>query len=392
MTQKEIDDRIDKLMSRFDEVNSYFIQKVAQQVMRIGELNASSVNVITIMASMVFDIADINRRIAQAAMLSVGDVHQLYKDIIESEEASPRFERALKETPLTPNDKGRVMQYVESVSRQTAGTMYNLSNTTLVSETYRHTVDNAILAVSSGMGDYSSAVRQSIKELGYNGLQMQYPSGYHRRLDTAVRQNVIDGANQIAQHGSEIIGEKLKYDAVELSAHARSAPDHEPVQGRVFLKEEFAKMQAGEDFVDIDGNHYAGFRRPIGEWNCMHIQRPFSTQYSKRQFSDEQLKQWAEDNAKGCEIDGKHYTTYEAAQLMRKMETQVRRLKDTANAARAAGDDVLRQQCQEQINVLVRKYDAVAKTAGMRPRRERMRVEGFRMVKVQPQPQKQAAS
>ena len=40
---------------------------------------------------------------------------------------------------------------------------------------------------------------------------------------------------------------------MEISAHPHSAPDHEPVQGRMFTLEEFNKMQAGEDFVDVSG-------------------------------------------------------------------------------------------------------------------------------------------
>ena len=161
-----------------------------------------------------------------------------------------------------------------------------------------------------------------------------------------------------------------------------SAPDHEPVQGRVFLKAEFEKMQNGSDFQDIDGNSYEGFMRPIGEWNCKHFAMSFSTKYSKRKFTDEQLEQFAEANEKGCEIDGKHYTKFGASQLMRRIETQVRREKDVANAAKAAGDDVLRKQCQVRINQLMQKYNKVAATANLKPHRERTMVEGFRAVKA----------
>jgi hypothetical protein len=243
-------------------------------------------------------------------------------------------------------------------------------------------MDKAILAVSSGLGDYQSVTREAVQQLGYNGMQVVYESGYHRRLDTALRQNIIDGANQIAQHGSDLMGEELGFDAYEISAHARSAPDHEPVQGHVFSKAEFAKMQAGQDCWDVDGNHYAGFRRPIGEWNCMHLAMSFSTQYSVRRYKDDQLRGWAEDNARGCEIGRKHYTTYEATQLMRKLETQIRREKDVANAARAAGDDKLREECQRKINTLSQTYTQVSKAAGITPRRERMRVNGFQPVKL----------
>lgn len=382
MTQAEIEKKVDILMKRFDDVNAFFIAKVAQQVAKIGKLIPSTMHYIEIMAEMNEDIAAINQKIAAALKYTLPDLYDLYDQAMQDHYRDPRFERALKETPLTDLSKARLRHYTEAVSRQTAGTLINLSNTTIASNVYRRTVDNAILAVSSGMTDYRSATRQSIRNLGYNGLQMQYPSGYHRRLDTAVRQNIIDGANQIAQQGSIMMGEELGYDAYELSAHVRSAPDHEPIQGRVFLIAEFEKLQNQQPFEDVDGNQYEAIRRPIGEWNCMHIAMAFSTKYSKRQYTDAQLKKWADDNEKGCMIGGKHYTIYEAAQLMRQIETQVRREKDTANAARIAGDDVLRRECQIRINNLARKYQEVVQASGLKARKERMSVEGFRMVKV----------
>ena len=178
------------------------------------------------------------------------------------------------------------------------------------------------------------------------------------------------------------MGEMLGFDAYEISAHARSAPDHEPVQGRVFLKADFENMQKGLPFRDADGHMYQPFKRPIGEWNCMHIAMSFSTKHSVRRYTDAQLAQWAADNQKGCEIDGKHYTIYQASQLMRKIETEVRRQKDTANMARQAGDEALRQQCQVKINALGAKYAQVVKESGIASKKDRMVVEGFRAVKV----------
>ena len=328
------------------------------------------------------DIADINQQLAQAARLSIPQLYAVYNEVLNSTYADPRFARVLTQRPLSDTAKSRLEVYVRAVSAQTAGTMVNLSNTTAASDVYRRTIDKAVLAVSSGLDDYKSATRQAIRELGYGGLQVKYPSGYHRRLDSAVRQNIIDGANQIAQNASITMGDDLGFDAYELSAHARSAPDHEPIQGRVFLRAEFEKLQNGEPFQDVDGNQYDAIRRAIGEWNCMHIAMSFDTKTSIRRYSDEQLSQWASDNAKGCEIDGKHYSTYEAVQLMRRLETAVRREKDVANAARLAGDDQLRKECQLKINALAKRYSDVARSAGITPRKDRMTVEGFQMVKV----------
>lgn len=382
MSEKDMENAISRVMSRIDAVNTLYIQKIATQVKKIGELSQSNINRLVIMSEMNANIAEITLRLQLATGLNVRDLYSVFNQALNDAYTDPRFSVYLQDHPMTAQSKERLNNYARLISVQTAQSMVNYSNTTAVSSTYKDVVDKAITAVSTGIGDYKSVMRGAIQELGSNGLQVNYASGYHRRLDSAIRQNIIDGANQLAQNASLLMGEELGYDAVELSAHARSAPDHEPVQGRVFLKSEFEKMQAGFDFVDIDGHRYEGFKRPIGEWNCMHIAMAFSTQHSVRRYTDKQLSEWAAANAAGCEINGKHYSIYQAVQLMRTMETEVRCQKDVAIAAAAAGDDVLRQKCQLRIDSIAKSYTRVAQIAGITPRRDRMSVEGFRAIKV----------
>lgn len=415
LTEKELEAAIEVIMSRLDEANNLFIAKVAGQVKKIGELGQANINRLVIMAEMGADVQTINQKLIEATGLNVKDLYRIYNAAMQDVYTDPRFSVLLESvsentsgsaskapqtipkssssdgniqvlSPISTTTKSlikeRLTQYTRSVAAQTAETMKNLSNTTAIQDTYKEAVDNAIIAVTSGLTDYTSATREIIRELGSNGIKVEYESGYRRRLDSAVRQNIVDGANQIAQNGAKIIGDELGFDAYELSAHANSAKDHEPVQGRVFLRAEFDKMQTGADFIDIDGKQYTGFPRPIGEWNCGHIAVPFDTKHSVRRYTDAQLAQWETENNQGCEIDGKHYSIYQASQLMRKIETEVRRLKDTANAAKTAGDDALRVECQKKINSFGSKYSQIAKAAGLPTKRERMAVEGFRSVKV----------
>jgi hypothetical protein len=379
---ENLNQAIDTLMQRFEEVNQFFIEKVADQILTIGQLNPTSINRITIMTEMGANINEISQRLALATSMSLRDLFKIYQAALDDTYTDPRFEKALQNQPLSTEAKTRITQYTQAVSVQTAQTIKNLSNTTAISQPYSAAIDKAVLAVSSGLTDYQSATREAVQEIGYSGMPVTYQSGYRRRLDTAIRQNIIDGANQIAQNCSIMMGEDLGYDAFEISAHARSAPDHEPIQGRVFLKADFDNIQNGRPFRDIDGTMYRAIRRPIGEWNCMHIAMSFSTKYSTRRYTDNQLRQWAADNKQGCTIEGKHYSIYEAGQLMREIETEIRRQKDVAVAAQRVNDDTLRQQCQKKINALSRKYNEVAKASNITPRRDRMTVQGFKPIKV----------
>lgn len=383
LTEKQLEAAIAQITGRLDEVNRTLIKKIAAQILKIGQLNPTSINRILAMSDMGADMRDISRDLADATALNVRDIYAIYNMALRDSYTDPRFAVALKSRPLSPMQNDRLRQFAINAAAQTAAAMRNLSNTTAILPAYREAVDKAITAVSMGGMSYNEAARDIIRDLGYNGLQVQYESGYHRRLDTAVRQNIIDGVNQINQNASLEMGRALGYDAVELSAHANSAPDHEPVQGRVFLLAEFEKMQNGEPFQDVDGNHYEGFPRSIGEWNCMHIAMSFDTKTSIRRYTNEQLQQWKDDNAKGCDVDGKHYTLYQARQLMRQLETKVRREKDAAVAAKLNGNDMDERRARQRvINALSTKYYAVAQAAGLTPRGQRLSVEGFRAVSI----------
>ena len=74
MTQAEIEKKVDILMKRFDDVNAFFIAKVAQQVAKIGKLIPSTMHYIEIMAEMNEDIAAINQKIAAALRMSIPDL------------------------------------------------------------------------------------------------------------------------------------------------------------------------------------------------------------------------------------------------------------------------------------------------------------------------------
>ena len=77
---------------------------------------------------------------------------------------------------------------------------------------------------------------------------------------------------------------------------------------------------------------------------------------------------------------------YEAKQTQRQIETAIRKQKDLSIIAGAAGDTDMQLQAQEKINLLANKYAKFSKAADLPTRVERLRVEGFRSVKIPPKP------
>lgn len=380
LTDEQIAEALDLIDSRYQKVVQKYLRKVGATVLKIGKLNRSSVNLLIQLRRMGVDVATIERELQKVTRLTKKDLRALYQKAVEEAHTDVRFEYVTKGVEPSEN---RWEALVEDLWMQTAGVLDNLSGTTVISESYRQVVDEAVQAVTMGATDYNSAIREQLKKTGRAGLQVEYASGHRRRLDTAIRQNVLDGVRQVQQKAQELIGEEIGADGVDITAHPNSAPDHEPVQGRRFDLENFRRMQAGQEFQDVDGRRYEGFKRPITQWHCRHLVYYILIGISRRIYADDQLKKWQEENHKGVTINGRKFTNYQATQLMRKIETEIRREKDTAVLAKASGDDVLRRECQGNITQFTKEYKAVAEAVKLRPRFEKTRVEGFEPVEME---------
>ncbi|WP_418758156.1 phage minor capsid protein, partial [Gemmiger formicilis] len=204
-----------------------------------------------------------------------------------------------------------------------------------------------------------------------NTRKVRYASGLTRRLDTAARQNVLDGFRALMQRTRDETGKAFGADGVEISAHMLCAEDHLPYQGRQFSLEEFERLNQT-------------LRRPIakGIWNCSHVAEPIVLGISEPAYTEEELAEYRRSSVEQVTIDGKTRSRYQWTQEQRRIETAIRREKDVAIAAKAAGDDVLRRQCQQRINDLRKRYDRISREAGLEVRTDKMAVSGFRAVKT----------
>lgn len=380
LTDEQIAEALELIDGRYQKVVQKYLRKVGTTVLKIGKLNRSSVNLLIQLRRMGVDVQTIERELQRVTQLTKRDLRTLYQKAAEEGITDARFEYVTK--GVDPSVV-RWEALVENLWQQTAGSLDNLSRTTIMSASYRRIVDEAVQAVTMGATDYNSAIRAELKKAGRAGVQVQYASGVRRRLDAAIRQNVLDGVRQVQQKAQELIGEEIGADGVDITAHPNSAPDHEPVQGRRFDLENFRRMQAGQDFQDVDGRRYEGFKRPITQWHCRHLVYYILIGISCRMYADDQLKKWQEENHKGVTINGRKFTNYQATQLMRKIETEIRREKDTAILAQASGDNVLRRECQAHITDLTKQYKAVAEAAKLRTRFDKTRVEGFEPVEME---------
>lgn len=382
-----------------NDINIEIAKVIAERIKIIGELSPSDVKKLTnAIEYLGADFSKITKLIAkfsnQGQQAIVDALHQVADG---NDEFAKTFYSAKGIAAHTHYNDTYLNTLVESMARQTALDFTNLSQTLAykiddgrylnLRQMYTRAIDKAIYEVQSGTVDYHTAMRKTVKELA-TGLraknstltvnkntgevELRWESGYSRRLDSHIRQNLIDGVKQLQQHMLDYHGERFGSNGVELSAHAISAPDHLPVQGRQFSKEEFLKMQSGMDCKDVKGNHYAGFPRPICQWNCRHIPFPIIIGISEPVYSDEELHNYAENSER----------KYKLTQLQRAMETKLRSLKNQRLALSSSGDEIGAKQTQKKINELQAKYRKFSNNNNLLYDTKRASVEGYKRISV----------
>lgn len=257
---------------------------------------------------------------------------------------------------------------------------------TSLSETYTKVIDYAVTKVQTGVTDYKSAMRSALKALADSGIRtVDYATGYSRRLDSAVRQNILWGIKQCNQNTADQIGEDFGADGYEISYHSHPRPSHEDMGGKTYAK---GKART------VNGVYYPSFEERakalLEEYGCLHFKFSVLLGVSTPAHTKEQLAKLKADDKKTFEFEGKEYTKYEASQMMNKIESRVKKLKDRANIAAAAGDDDLRREVQYNINLLTNKYTKLADASGLPTKMEKMRVAGFKRTKGVSTPEGQA--
>ena len=353
MNDSQIDALIEIFQARMQKVADEYLKRMGQQVREIGEIIPSDQTRLVQMKKLDANIAYIQREIAYAADASIEDVARIFEAIAEE---NARFAEAYFGPGVSAET---LMQSVRAQFEVTAGEMANLSRTTVVSSIYRDVIDRGIQAAQAGVEDYRSAMRRALRDASADGLRVKFASGLTRRLDSAVRMNVLDGIHALNQANMDAIGSAFGADGVEISAHPMCAEDHLPYQGKQYSNAAFAELQDS-------------LPRPIGMWNCRHIAYPILLGISPPAHSAQELEEYRRGSTEQIEIDGATHSRYEWTQVQRAIETAVRYKQDEITLAKAAGDDVLVRDARRKIRELDSYYSKISEAAGTPKRRERM--------------------
>ena len=406
ITEEEIELLVERLVNRIEEANTYFLMKMGANIGKIRELTPTEAHQLVQILKYGGSYEEIVKEIARYTNMNVKDIDKIFSSYAKKDQQFYKQFYKYRKKPFIEYAKNKALKtQTEALANIVKNEMYNFTRANVLGytirdikgrpqfiglrETYNRVLDEALVNVGTGKETFDSAMTRIMKDIGGSGLKtIEYESGRSVRLDSAVRMHLKSRLRELHNENQKMFGEEFDYDGWEISVHANPAPDHSEIQGRQFSIAEYDKLQAGDIATDFKGKTYSldedgknGYR-PISELNCYHYAFTIVLGVSKPEYDDKQLQKIIDDNNKGFEYEGKHYTNYEGTQLQRALERKIREQKDIQIFAKASGNDELVGEAQSKITALTHKYKELSDISGLPTKMQRLRVTGYKRKSV----------
>ncbi len=383
--QPEILDALpEELAELYRGLEDTLLTEICSRLKLRDELNEVTVQDIKALRAHGIDLKEIEKAIRKTSGISETKLNKLLDDVVERNQKyyTELIDLAHITQPETLVDAAEVA----AIRAQTLDTFRNLTASmgflvdngrTMLppAKAYQWALDNAAMQIQSGAINYNQAIKAAVKQLADSGLKVvDYESGHRDQIDVAARRAVMTGVSQICAKYTEQSAEYLETPYFEVSAHsgARDKPgpspwsSHKDWQGKVY------SIRAGDIYPSIYEVCGLGAVDGLEGANCRHRRNVWVEGVSERTYTDEQLEHIDDDL--GCKFDGKTYTAYEATQMQRRVEREVRKLKREKAAYKAAGLHEEEQSVNIRLRRLNAKYKAFSAAAGLPEQRERMKV------------------
>lgn len=399
---------ISKFSKKFEEYNTNTLKKIAETIKEFKNLSYSDAHKLA--QQLKYDksytdlLDDLTKLTNQSKKEIKGMLEEEAKQNIEFADTyykaknlnAPIFEESNVLKDIVNANKNITGEEFSNIARSTGFTFLDKNNhiTFLnMKDTYHKVIDESVYALSQGKDTFDNLMRNTINQLAESGVKRIVYSNdgkrqYTQRLDTAIRRNILDSIRQVSNETQIELGKQIDADGVEISVHDNPAPDHSEIQGRQFSYKEYRKLQEGKRAKDYKGNYYQikhskkGGYRQISQYNCYHKIFSINLGVDEPMYSDEQLQEIQDINNQKVMIDGKEYTKYEATQLQRQLETEIRKAKDKHIMFKETDDKLGMLKEQKRITQLTKKYKEISKKANIDEDLKRARVSGYRRVSV----------
>ena len=335
----------------YEELELEIIRTIAERISSFTFAKSVVLNNLKIAQEMGMLYQDIILLVAKYNNMSVTQVEKIFESagILSLKFDDNIYKMAgLEPIPLKQNQS--MWKILEATAKKTNLDLKNLVMTTANTSQFQfyNAMNKAYMEVTTGVKSYSQAITDSIKEVSKQGATIQYKNR-QIKVESAVRMNIMTSVNQTCGVLQRMRTEEMGWDLMEITAHSGARPEHAEWQGKIVSlsgKEGYLSLK------DIGYGEVTGFKGV----NCRHDWYPYFEGSSKT-YSNEELEQFKNEFVV---YNGEKIPKYEATQMQRKMERQIRTDKRLINALecelRSDNKQLDIEQVRQDLNTAKTKY------------------------------------
>lgn len=371
LTSDQFDALVEPIVALYDGYIQSVINDIARRLAGMDYATATAAWQMQRLAESGAIYDDILSRLEQLTGKSDAILREMFETAgVQAMRFDDAIYRAAGLEPLPLNLSPAMAQVLAAGLRKTQGVARNLTTTTAITgqDAFIRAADLAYMQISTGAFDYNSAIRQAVKQVASDGLDViTYTGGRRDQLDVAMRRTVLTGVGQTAGELQMRRADEMGADLVQTSAHigARnrgSGPaNHESWQGRVFSRSGASREYPG--FITETGY---GTGEGLAGYNCRHSFYPFFEGISENAYKQATLDDYA---GKTVTYQGREISVYDATQKQRYIERGIRHWKRQAGALDAAGLDASFEQ--GKVRAWQAKMRDFTRQTGLQRQRER---------------------
>lgn len=366
-----------KIENNYSTLEERIMQDIVRRIKKTGKITSTAdwqINRLLILGN---SSEDIEKMLKETLDASYPEMFELYDKVIDWEYVRNKDIYEQVNAKFIPYDQNKELQQItDTLIRQTKGEMENITQSigfyldygngnrilTPLAEVYQNYLDNACMDIASGTFSYNEVLRRTVTQLTNSGLRtIEFASGRAYRVNVAARMAVMTGISQLTGHISDMNAEKLGTEHFEVAWHGGARPEHAVWQGKVWNKEQLRTVCGLGTVTGLLGA------------NCYHEYYPFFPGISERSWTDEWLEEQNRKENTPKEWFGREYTTYEAKQKQRQMETAMRAQRQKVKLLQegdADPDEVMLARCKYQAQL--DEYARFSKKMGLKQERERI--------------------
>ena len=224
------------LIDIYQKLEDFIIEDISRRIAKTGTITDTAKWQAERADEFGISIETIKKEIAKINKMSYEEVDKLFKDaaITSIENDNVLYEQA-KLTPMHYSEIPELEEYLMAAVKQTKGELRNISQSLgfiistptgakakKLTSVYQDVLDLVQMQVSSGVIDYNTAVRNAVKDLARSGIRrIDYESGWHNRVDVAVKRATLTGVNQMSRHLTDLYHDEMidKMNSVHFSFH-----------------------------------------------------------------------------------------------------------------------------------------------------------------------------